>query len=49
MNLQEVFNRYERKLINRLEIIMRQGANSLVKEYALKVLEYQKIFIQGDN
>jgi hypothetical protein len=44
MDLAEIFDRYERKLQNRLEIIMRQGANSLVKEYAMKCLEYEKIF-----
>jgi hypothetical protein len=42
--LDEIFRRYEQKLRKRLMAVMAMGANSLVREHALKVLEYEKIF-----
>jgi hypothetical protein len=43
-NFDEVFNRYENKLIERLNNAMFYGYQSVMREYALKIIEYRKIF-----
>jgi len=46
MDLKEVFGRYEMKLFEQLRRAMLYGQQEFVKEYAGKVIEYHKIFIE---
>ena len=46
MDLKEVFSRYENKLVEQLRRAMLYGQNELIREYAGKVIEYHKIFIE---